>query len=155
MGLSFPMVTIPRNSPLFKKIIGLLLIIVLFSLLGFYFGTRKVSKTSLTAGDLEKLDSPLAEASINRNFEFPIKDLQEEGAKLKFSLVSAKKVKAIANQGKPIQASANEEFLIISLEYRNDTAYSLKATSRDFIRLLGEEDKKYAPDFYNEDNGWN
>lgn len=139
--------TILKNSALSKKIIGLLLIIVIFSVVGFYFGTRKTSNPSQ---NIEKLAQPLAETNLNQNFEFPVKELKEEDAKLKLTLVSAKKVKAIAHQGEPIMAKSGEEYLIISVEYGNDTAYALKATSRDFVRLLGDEGKQYAPDLYNE-----
>jgi len=139
-----------KDKTILKKIIFLLVVVAGAVSLGLYFGSKRAPKTTPTSQEIEKLAKPLAEAKLNSNFEFTIEELEDENAILKFTLVGAKKVKAVANQGQPIKAGSGEEFLIISLEYGNDSAFSLKVNSRDFVRLLGDEGKKFAPDFYNE-----
>jgi len=138
-----------KDNTILKKIVFLIAVVACAVSLGLYVGSKRSSKTTPTSQEIEKLAKPVAEAKLGQSFDFSIEEL-EDNAILKFTLVGAKKVKAVANQGQPIKAGSGEEFLIISLEYGNDSAFSLKVNSRDFVRLLGDEGKKFAPDFYNE-----
>ncbi len=134
------MVDITKNPILLKKIYPLLAIIVCFGLLGYFLGSRKTSTTSLPVAKQAELAKPTAEIKLGQSFTF---------SNLGMTLVSARKVAAVANQGKPIQAGPNETFLVLALEYNNQAAYALRVSTQDFFRLVGDADKKFAPDFYN------
>lgn len=134
------MVNFTKDSIFFKKFFPLLAIIVCFSFLGFYLGSRKTSKTSPPVSNTAEFAKPLAEAKLGQSFSFPNLDM---------TLVSARKVSVVANQGKPIKAGPNEAFLVLTLEFDNQTTYALRVNTQDFFRLQGEADKKFAPDFYN------
>lgn len=89
-----------------------------------------------------------SQVEIKRSFEFPIQNAGKK-VSLKFSLNSAQLTNTVANQGKPVKSNPDQQFLIIFLELQNNSQYSVQINSQDFIRLIGEEDKKFAPDLYN------
>lgn len=128
-----------------KKIIFVLATIglVYFS---YSWGSKKSFKKQIEK-QAEKQTEPTAETEVNKEFEFPIEGEKE---KLKFSITEAKKVKLISMQSKPIKAESGKEFLVLSIEIENNLAKKININSQNYLRLIGEGEKKYAPDFYNE-----
>lgn len=142
----------PKRQVIIKKGLFLLAIVVCFVALGFYFGQRQSAPSTspaVTQEEIARLAKPIVETEVKRKFEFPIGEAKDEGATFKLTLVDAKKVKLVATRGEPVQTRAGEEFLIIAIEIENSSGYPLKVDSQGYIRLLGDEEKKYAPDFYN------
>jgi len=135
-----------ENKTILKKTLFLLVVIACFTFLGFYFGKERAPQD---LQQLENLASPTAEFEVNRDFEFPTEELDGSEATFKFIIVQAKRVKLVSNRGEPIESKPNEEFLVLSLELQNDSQHALKVDSQDFVRLIGEGDKRYAPDFFN------
>lgn len=134
------MINFTKDSIFFKKFFPLLLIVVCFSFLGFYLGSRKTPRSAPSTSNTAELVKPSAEVKLGQSFSFPNLDM---------TLVSARKVSVVANQGKPVKAGPNEAFLVLTLEFNNQATYALRVNTQDFFRLQGEGDKKFAPDFYN------
>ncbi len=65
------------------------------------------------------------------------------------TIASAKKVKLISSKGQIIKSNPGEEFLILSIEAQNNYSNPLNFDAQNLIRLIKDQDKKYAPDFYN------
>lgn len=130
-----------------KKVIFILGFISIFGgLVYFKIAAKNRAKTNFQKN--EKLANLFDQTEIKRDFEFPIQNVGKK-VSLKFSLISAQLTNTVANQGKPIKSTADKQFLIIFLELQNDSQYPLKINSQDFVRLIGEGDKKYASDLYN------
>ena len=129
-----------------KKLVYILLFAVVFG--GFIYSRISKSRTKTTSSKTEDLVSASNQVEIKRDFEFPIQNAGKK-VSLKFSLNSAQLTNTIANQGKPIKSNSDQQFLIIFLELQNDSQYPININSQDFVRLIGEKDKKYAPDLYN------
>lgn len=141
---------IKLKSTLVKKYVLLLAAIICLIALGFFLGNKVIDKDALLLRETEKLAKPIAEVEINKNFNLPIKELEDKKDEFKSTLISAKLLKLITHEGTPIKADSKEVFLIISIEYQNNSSYTVNVTSKDFIRLVDAEEKKYSPDFYND-----
>ena len=96
--------------------------------------------------DFSKLAQVTGQTTIDQSFELPV----DKDTNFTFSIKEAKKTNFITNQGKPLKSGIGKEFLIITLEIKSPSNLPITVNSLDFIRLIGEGDKKYAPDFYNE-----
>lgn len=130
----------------------LILILIISVVIFWSFRSRFNSQKEESSLSLkEKAASVTAEMEIGRSFDLNAKDLNNKDAKVGFTLVEVKKVKQVSTQNKPLESLPGEEFLVLSLEFANDKNFSLKANSQDLIRLVKEENKRYAPDFF---NGW-
>lgn len=139
------------NKTLLLKIFVPFALVLLVAVFGYFIGKNNNNpQVKSQESNVEKLAKPLAESQINKVFEFPIEGDKTQKLKLKLNLISAKKVKAVANLGKPIIANKGEEYVVFSIEYNNETTSALKVNSADFFRLIGDDGKKYAPDFYND-----
>lgn len=136
------------SRTILKKTLLLLAVIACFAFLGFFLGQQR-QRTSQDVQEIERLATPTFETKLNNEFEFPIEEAPVEEASFKISLMEAKKVKLIAMQGEPIQAEADQEFLVISLEIENKNNFPFEIDSQHYFRVKGEENKSYAPDFYN------
>lgn len=90
---------------------------------------------------------PSATTPIGQSFEFPVKKYSKD--KFKFNLVKAEKVKLVTTKNQPITAKEGEEFLLVYLEVENNLGTPVTIDSQNYFRLVGEEEKKLAPDFYN------
>ena len=137
------------NDRLTKITLLLTIGLLLFLVVRLQILTTKISSSGSSGQKTEELAKPLGEVGINRTFEFSFKDPQNKPINLKFTLLSAKKVRLVATKGEPIESPTGKEFLVLSLELQNDSKYPLKVNSQDFVRLVGENEKKFAADFYN------
>jgi hypothetical protein len=93
------------------------------------------------------------EVMVEKNFEF--KALNNQGKavkdKIKFKVVTAEKTNQVLVNEKLYEAKNNKMFLIVHLEYKNDTTQQLFIMPGDLVRLTYSEDKenKFAPDLHN------
>lgn len=91
-----------------------------------------------------------ATAEINKSFNFEAIVVQGKGTEeVVFTVASAELKDQIKVKGEPRGVSKGDQYLLLRLEIENETTDKLALTPSDFIRLLDEEDKKYAPDFHN------
>lgn len=96
---------------------------------------------------LEERTKPSASALIEKIFEFPISKNSQD--KFGLVLVKAEKMKMVTTQNQPVTAKKDEEFLLIYLEVENNGQASITVDSQNYFRLVTEQDKRFAPDFYN------
>jgi len=129
-----------------KKIILFLITVSLCLYLGYFWG-KKINLTEETRKRLEEETKPTAETEVNKSLLIPIPE-QEEG--VSFTITEAKKVKIISMKNNPIRADPDKEFLVLSLEIENNLTEPVNINSQDYIRLVSEEGKRYAPEFYNQ-----
>ncbi len=151
------MLKLPREVQILmkdkNKVKNYLIFFLLFLLIGgigYILGIKEKnnSDTNLLSGNETNSENfaPTAETEINEAVVIPVKGVKTD---LSFTLLKARKMKVIANQGNLIEAKEGQEFLIISIEIKNDNPTSIMLDSQNFIRLVGEDGKMYAPDFYN------
>ncbi|GEM_PF-2824233 len=98
------------------------------------------------AGQMAKETS---EVKLERSFEFLTTNAQGRQAKITYTLISAKKTKMVANQGQPVTAPKGKEILVLDVEIENQEKTPLAVNAQDFIRLVKDNGKRYAPEFYN------
>lgn len=132
----------------FKLIIFLGVILLgLGALLGYKFGKRTSSSIIKPKPREERV---LASVEVNRSFFF--KGYDGEGkprGTLGFTITTVEKENQIVVKGKPINPQKGKLFLSVNIELQNDNPRSLGISSRNLVRLIDGEGKKYAPSFYN------
>lgn len=131
-----------------KNIYLLILLVFLVGFAYFRLSAKKRASTSQNNQVGQKSVTLFGQADIKREFEFPLQQSRGKSS-LKFSLISAQLADTVANQGNPIQSNPDKQFLIIFLELQNNSQSPVQIDSRDFVRLIDKEEKKYAPDLYN------
>jgi len=97
--------------------------------------------------NLAQKAKPFAETKIEKTFEFPIKKNSKDKFNLK--ITTAGKIKMVATKNQPMVAKEGEEFLLVYLEIENNLETPVTVDSQNYFRLVSENDKKLAPDFYN------
>ncbi len=92
-------------------------------------------------------------AQINKSFDFTALDNQGKPTKNKitFTIASTEKTNQVMVNNKTYTATNQKLFLILNLEYKNDTTSSLNVFPGDLIRLTYNNDdgNKFAPDLHN------
>jgi len=119
-------------------------------LLGILFSSELLSRfcpKPKIEDELTEKAKPLTETEIGRNFEFPVKKYSKD--KFKLNLLKVSKVKMVTTKNQPVLAKEGEAFLLLYLETENNLETPIIIDIRNYFRLLGENDKKFAPDFYN------
>lgn len=135
------------NKPIVKKyILPIVCLLLLGSVVTISVINKKPKSSSINIAELAK---PTATFTINAPFSYELTDPKGGKIFLKYTLVDAKKVGMVTQQNQVVKLKSDEAVMILNLELQNDSTYPLKVNSQDFVRMIGEEDKKYAPDFYN------
>lgn len=97
--------------------------------------------------ELVQKAKPIATTQIGKTFEFPVKKFSKD--KFKFNLVKAEKVELITTKNQPVLAKEGEDFLLVWLEIENNLETPAVIDSQNYFRLISNDQKKLAPDFYN------
>ncbi len=98
---------------------------------------------------------PAIITTVGKSFDFTAYEIgkntsiQSNANKVKFTIVSAELQNEIKVKGEPRKAPDGKTFLMMRFELNNETTKRLSFISPDYIRLVGEGDKKYSPDFHN------
>lgn len=89
--------------------------------------------------------------SLGKKWDFPAANQAGTPGKtnITFSLVAAEKTNQIYVKNKPVRTTAENAFLIFSLELKNETGERVYFYSSDYLRLLSPEGKKFEADFKN------
>lgn len=138
-----------------RKIISSKLFKLLFVLLILFVGYRLIVKPRLlkreVPGQIPAPTKPAkATTQVGRSFEFPAAKVGKKGEEeVTFTIVSAELKDEIRVKGAQRKADKGKLFLLLKLEIENETPDRLSLTSSDFVRLVGEAEKKFAPDFHN------
>ena len=137
------------NSFLRKKIIfwlglGVILVILIFVLIG---GSKNTSSTSVVSSD--KSTKATATATIEKTFEFHAVNAKKELIPVSFTITSMERKDEIRVKDKARKLTGSKDYLLIRIEIQNDTTDRVAIATTDHIRLVGENDKLFAPDYHN------
>lgn len=120
-------------------LILLLIFVFLFSKEKFFSSKKEESKPRISVS-----------TDINRSFVFSAKDKAGEEEEISFVIILVKKANQIAVKGQSIEPQEGKAFLVLNLEMENKTNEPLFLYPSNFVRLVGAEGKKFAPDFHND-----
>lgn len=124
----------------------ILVTIGIIGAIGWYVGMRKPS-VEVEANSNTKI----AEASINQTFSFDGQAATGKIAgKLKMVVDKVEVNSEVLIQGKPATVRGDKAFLVLNLEFENAETQTQYISPVDLIRLVGENDKKFAPDVHSE-----
>ena len=153
-GESDPKVSNPLNKIDFEKIMkkfkntfsSKLVIIaaaVIIVVLGAWYFTKNNSADSNTVSL-----SPQSTGRLDKKLSFPIrnKDGKETGNSLTVTFTSLERTDKLLYGGKPLTAKQGKDFVVNNIEIENTTKDRLSVRPVDFIRLVDENGKNYAPD---------
>lgn len=91
--------------------------------------------------------------SIDREFEFPLRDENdEEVASFKYQVEKVELLDEIIVDGKRFNSVEGRTFLVVYLKLKNDLDKTIQIKSRDFVRLSVNENTEewLAPDMHND-----
>lgn len=130
------------------------LVKVLFFFLILFIGYRIVTRPRLAQKEIPVQEPASVKAkattTVERSFKLPALTVgTKEEEEVTFTIVSAELKDEIKVQGTPKKATKDKIFLLLRLEIENETTKRLSLVPSDFIRLVDEEGKKFAPDFHN------
>jgi hypothetical protein len=136
------------------------LILMFFAIIAILIIGNTVNNTSLYSstnvlGNTDQrieITKPKAEQAINRMFLFSLKDASGiEVSKIKFFIENVQLQDQIVIKGQKATAVQNRTFLILNLKITNDYNKSVTISSRDYIRLMTNNNKEWlAPDIHND-----
>lgn len=121
---------------------GILLLIVSFLIIRNRITTKAVKNTA----------SKVSQITVNRSLDF--QGLDNRGFKrgrIKFTINTAEKTTEVFVNNQRFQATNEKVFLLLNLEYTNDTTQPLNIVPNDLVRLVynGNNDKKFSADLHN------
>lgn len=140
-----------------KKLILPVLIIVIFIFIAIFIisgmlSRNTVNNTALTDEQRVEVTKPKAQQTLNKTFEFPLKD--DKGipvSNLKFVLQNAQLLDQIIVKGQRATAVTGRTFLILNIKITNSYIKPVSINSRDYIRLsVNNTDERLAPDIHND-----
>lgn len=132
------------------KFASIFLSIFLVIVLGLFFkkNQKPVSnKSSASSSALAEKAKPILEAKVEKSFDFPISKTTKDKFTIKVDKVDV--VKLVTTKGKAVLAKDGEAFLLIYLQIENNLTSGLTVNSQNYFRLVDENEKRFAPDFYN------
>lgn len=133
-----------------KKVKLIIVLLIIFALI---FSLLKIVKnrTSKQVSSNAKVLSSVKTLIVNKPFTFPALDNQgKKAGEIKLTITSAEKNPDVLVKDQVYKAKEGKLFLIVNLELQNDSTGRLNIFPGDLIRLIvGQEDKKYAPDLHN------
>jgi hypothetical protein len=131
-------------------VVGALAIVVLVGKM--LTNTRANSSANVTSGEKVALTKPLATASVNQTFEFPLLDQDgNEVSRIKYALDKAELRDEVIVKGQRARAVNGKAFLTITLKITNSYEQGIDINSRDYVRLsvVGSPELK-APSIHND-----
>ncbi len=144
-----------RNSTLLPfVIVGVVIIVILF-LAWSNMSDRSTGGSSVTAASNDKrvdIKKPKAVQTLNRTFEFPLKDQAgKEVSKLKYEVQNVELRDEIVVKGEKASAIKGRTFLIINLKITNSYDKNIQINVKDYIRLIVNNSvDKLAPEIHND-----
>jgi hypothetical protein len=134
-----------------KKVIGVIGgLMVLVMIVGLSRNSNRPNTTTAELSDGEEVTA-LAEAEVNKQYQFSA--MNSEGEKIydvQLLLTKAEKTKQVLVQGKPAKAKGDKAFLVLHMEVENSNTTEKYLRPVDLIRLVDDQNKKYAPDIHSD-----
>lgn len=130
-----------------RKKIAFLLVIILVIIIGVVVHTGGTSR----AVEAEK-QTKKNQTVINKSFDFTGYDNRGlKRGKLKFTITTAEKATDVLVNNQTFQAKNGKLFLLLNLEYTNDSKEPQNIVPDNLVRLIynGDADKKFSADLHN------
>ena len=138
----------PKMIALSGKVKLGLLVVGAVLLLVLVLRARRPSQVAAPAQQAAE-NTQIASTTVDQSFYFPALNAQaEEDGEVNLLIKDAQLTSEIIVQGKPAQARNHKVFLVINLEIENSDTESKFVKPTDWIRMLGDDGKKYAPDVH-------
>lgn len=149
-----------KNLITSKKLIYFILGFVILVFLGFQLFNNNKKLISNSSGSEQQDPKQIVSESdnkvdINREFEFNVSAINDQGQilknqeKIKFKLIEAELKKDIKLKGESKKTNDGQKYLILRIELQNDSVNRVAIISNKYIRLVGDGEKKFSPDFHN------
>ncbi len=143
-----------------KKLIYFFIGFIILAFLGFKLFSNNKQLISNSSGSQQQDPKQIVsdnneKVDINREFEFNVSAINDQGQilksqeKIKFKLIEAELKKDIKLKGESKKANDGQKYLILRIELQNDSVNRVAIISNKYIRLVGEGEKKFSPDFHN------
>ena len=133
-----------------KKVV-LIGIVILILVIGISLLGRSSSNSS--GGSKAQVSSTSSKnvptVEINKSFEFSAINAKKEKVNIKFNLATAERKNEVKVKGEARQVTGTKDYLLLRIELENTNPERLAFATADYIRLQGDGDKLFAPDFHN------
>lgn len=144
-----------KKSPFIPLVIVVVIIFAgaIFALSNvFDRSTTNPTQSIASNGKTVNIAKPLATQTINKAYEFPLKDANNKVvSKLSYVIKSAQIETQIVIKGQKATAVEGRAFLVIDLQITNSYDKSIQLNTRDYIRLIaGSSTEKLAADIHND-----
>lgn len=136
----------PAKINFSKLLIPLIIILLLVG------GTLLLTKTNLVKGITSSSSAPSVSTqrlALNKSFEVPLTLSGKESKPIKFTLQNAQLTNRIFVSKKAQFAPANTRYLMLNLLIENENPQGFNMKTRDMVRLIDTNGKKFAPSYYN------
>jgi len=135
-----------------KKRVVLVLIIIVIGLIGFGLSSRRGEQKQDESGEQSGSENVnLGAVEVGASFTFLATDSRgNDGGEVNFRITKAEKTKEVLVQGRPANAKGEKAFLVLHIEIDNSETEKRYIAPVDVLRLVGEDDEKFAPDIHSE-----
>jgi len=140
-----------RNSNRGKIVKPLIIIIaIVLVLIGVkYISANKSSSNGITVSSSKDVKS--MRITLNQTFDLPIPTKDNSLSPLKVTFTTAQLTNRIVVGGKAKNAAKGTQFLMLNLLIENSNNKRVNLKTRDMIRLIDNNNKKFAPRYFNKD----
>ena len=136
-----------------KKLIGFLALAAIILII-FVFAQNSFKKQEASRNTPQtRVESAKEKATINREFEFPLKNSKgNEVSKIKYTVESVELRKEILLKGKKASAVSGRIFFIANIKIANSFDKTIEINSKDYLRLVvgNNEGELLAADIHND-----
>lgn len=137
----------------YKKYFIYVIVIFLLLIASFSIGRLTVLINNSPAADtLQKTPEYKIKQTINKDFNFPLKDGQgKKIGNIKYNMQDAQLQNEIVIKGQKATAVKEKIFLIINLKITNNTNKGIQINTRDYVRLtVNNKNEMLAPEIHND-----
>lgn len=130
----------------YYKVVGIVIIIFIIS----FFAVRSFSKSSKAArNSSDQSEKAKATANIGKSFEFKAININKKEIPVTFTIDTVERKDEIKLQGESRTAPAGKDYVLVRIEIENKSTERVAIATADRVRLQGENNKLYAPDYHN------
>jgi hypothetical protein len=141
-----------RKDPPAKKLLKPLIILAILILIGVavysVYSRQNTSADSSNPQSGNDTQVKTQTVPINRDYNFPIEGVANLKP-LKINLQNAQLTNRIVVGGEPRFAPKDGNFLMLYLLLQNENTQGINFRSRDIIRFIDPNNKKFAPSYFN------
>lgn len=145
-----------KNLKITRKYLYVLIGILIFGVLGYKIISLNKAAKAKSVNPKTITSQADQNVILSKEFQFNIQAINDQGQfipkktqKIKFIITDAELKKEIKVKNDVKKASDGQKYLILRIELQNDSADRLAIISNKYIRLIGENNKKFSPDFHN------